>query len=371
MREPKYRPHTLRNFAFVEVDGNRVRLPGTIGSDESRAAYHEICRKIRERAAEPLPPPPTGKQLVTLAELGLRFITHCDEESGGKAGCTAANNKYAAKKLMDFTSIGKAHEFGPKRLKEFQKWLIAQPAINSRSYANVVVGRVQGMFAWAVSEELIEETVYRALLTVQQIQPGKGLREADKRLPVPPADLEATIAHLPKRLAAAVRLQAFTGVRSRSVCLAKPMQFDRSPDIWLWKPRHKGEKYNKELIVPIGPRCQAAIAVLFDGRSDDEYLISPRDRSTNRRYNAHYRSETYGEAISRAIGRANAERAENGLPEVPHWHPHRLRHTIGTLVNDRWGEEGAAAMLGHHANVTKLYTAQRVALASQIAAEIG
>jgi integrase len=370
MRERKYRPHSSGRFALVEVDGKRIRLPGKVGSDESLAAYHEICRRLHQREADPLPPPPPKSQLL-LTDLCLRYVTHCESLLNGTTDCTAYNNLKAVKKLLAFIATGLACEFGPKKLKEFQAWLIANPRIKARSYANVIVGRVRGMFSWAVSEELIEETVYRALTTVKDIRPGAGLRELRKRQPVPPEDVEATIAHLWPHLAAAVRLHSFTGVRSRSVCLAKPGQFDCSPAIWLWRPRHKSEKYGKELIVPIGPKCQAAIGPLLQTKQPGDYLFSPRDVSSNRRYKEHYTATTYAGAIGRAIKKANKARKAEKKPLIPHWHPHRLRHTLGTLVNDRWGHEAAKAMLGHATDMTKIYTAQRVALATQIAAEIG
>lgn len=294
------------------------------------------------------------------------------ETAENPENCAARNNRDAIKRMRTFVG-GMAGDFGPKRIKEIQAALIAEKL--ARSYANAIVARIKGMFAWGVSEELVEETVYRALRTVHEIKPGKGATETVERDPVPSDVLEATIARMLPHQAAMVRLQSYTGVRSRSACLATPSQFNRRGEIWEWRPRHKSENKKKKLRVPIGPKCQEAIGWLFDKKGPKDFLFSPRDSFPGNkrpgRLGLHYTRVSYRGFVVAAINKVNKKRAEENLPPIEKWFPHRLRHTVGALVNDQWGEEGAAAMLGHHANVTKLYTQKRYALAAQIAALIG
>ncbi len=58
--------------------------------------------------------------------------------------------------------------------------------------------------------------------------------------------------------------------------------------------------------------------------------------------------------------------------EIPHWHPHQLRHTRGTEVRKKYGVEAAQVSLGHaRADVTEIYAERNLDLAVQIAAETG
>jgi integrase len=54
------------------------------------------------------------------------------------------------------------------------------------------------------------------------------------------------------------------------------------------------------------------------------------------------------------------------------WTPHRLRHTAGTLVREKYGLDGVQVILGHrNARVSEIYSELHVSKAVAIARKIG
>lgn len=93
-----------------------------------------------------------------------------------------------------------------------------------------------------------------------------------------------------------------------------------------------------------------------------------------------YTPEVYSRRIAAAVKAANAkteaENAGRGEGEerklIPHWFPHQLRHTCGTLARKMGGLEGAQTLLGHQrANVTEIYAERDMDLAAEVAKKIG
>jgi integrase len=85
---------------------------------------------------------------------------------------------------------------------------------------------------------------------------------------------------------------------------------------------------------------------------------APPRRAPGARYTRH----SYRVAIQRACRRAR----------IPIWSPNRLRHTRATLIRQRYGLEGAKAVLGHtDTKITEIYAERDIELASRIMREIG
>jgi integrase len=128
----------------------------------------------------------------------------------------------------------------------------------SRPMVNANVGRLRRMFKWAASEQLVNESVWRQLSTVEGLRRGKSqARETKPIEPVADATVDATLPKLSPVVADMVRLQRLTGMRPGEVCLLRPDDLDRSADVWSYKPhRHKTEHHGRERIVFIGPKAQ-------------------------------------------------------------------------------------------------------------------
>lgn len=369
MRTPKYRKHSSRDCAYVEWRGKRYYLPGLHNSRESVEAYKQFL-SLNVFAVAPQSverPSPSG---LTVAGLVLAYLTHAQGYYGGGSRGEYSNVKCAVMPLAEAYGHLPAVQFGPLKLKEHQAALAAKE--QNRNYANAQTARIKRAFKWAVSEELIPASVYQSLVTVQGLRSGATpAKESAPKDVVPWEVVEATLAELNPTVGAMVRLQWHTGARSGSICHATPAQFDRSGSLWLWRPKHKTQYLGRELVIPIGPRCQAVLLPFMD-RPADQPLFSPRSQRANRRYNTRYNSGSYAQAIDRAVIRVSATRAKEGRDPIPAWTPHQLRHSKGQAIRDRYGIEAQQAVLGHDSlEATQIYSARRLELAKEIAAEIG
>jgi integrase len=389
MATPKYRKHSSRDFAFIEVHGERIRLPGSYNSADSRAAYHDYCAKLEREPDAPVRTTAADVATMTILELTARYLVHLEQRhDGGKRG-DVPNNQDAIDVLLQHFASVRAADFGPKLLRAFQDRLAdtkKKPKKGSpegtvgenlsRRYVNAQVSRIKTMFKWAVAEELVPPSLHHALSAVRGLQAGRSkARETAKKKPVPLRYVKATLPFVSKVVRAMLRLQVLTGVRSGSICKAKPEQFDTTKKLWIWKPRHKTEKHTAEqgteLVIPIGPRAQKVLAPWLKACGEKgDFLFSPRTVRNDRRYRKHYDSQSYGNAVTRAIKQAN--KARSAEEQIPHWSPHLIRHFKGDSVNEVYGIEAAQAVLGHDSiSATKVYTSRRLSLAKKVAKETG
>ena len=75
-----------------------------------------------------------------------------------------------------------------------------------------------------------------------------------------------------------------------------------------------------------------------------------------------YTTRTYCRAIREACKTAG----------IPHWSPHRLRHTRATYLRKKYGLEAAKVVLGEKTLVaTQVYAEQDMEKAIEVMAEIG
>ncbi len=155
---------------------------------------------------------------------------------------------------QDCTVEHRPQEFGPKAFKAIRQTLV--DAGNSRPYVNKLMPIITRCFKWAVAEELIPASVYHGLLAVEGLKKGRTTaREPAPILPVEESLVEATLPHLPPIVADMVRFQRLTGCRPGEVCQLRPMDLDRSGEVWQYRPAsHKTEHHGRERVIFIGPR---------------------------------------------------------------------------------------------------------------------
>lgn len=362
VRVPKYRRHSTRDLGFIEHAGKREYLPGPYGSQESYLAYVERLRQLGYFVATPYA---KREDAVTLPILIHRFNEHLKTIYPPGQRSRGENLRDSINKLLEFAGAITAASFTPLQLKAFQAWLVARDRPLSRRTINDVVANVKFMFKWAVSEELLPVAAYQSLLTVPGLKRGRtAAKELPPRQPVPWAHVEATLPKLSPTVRAMVQLHWLTGARSQSICLAKPEQFDTSGKLWVWRPRHKTEHLGHGLTLFIGPKARKILTPLLKGKAAGDYLFQPRNKlgKRSKRYRAFYTTGTYRNAVRRGAKKAG----------VPHWSPHLMRHSRGTLVRDKHGIEAAQAALGHvRLDATQIYAQKRLALARMVAETMG
>jgi len=364
MRVPKYRKHSTRNLAFVEINGQRMYL-GEHGSPASREAY----RKLIAEHFRVTPATPASASNLTVGQLIAAFLDYAAAHYGDDPRGSLGNVKRAVLPFARRFVVDPAAEFGPLKLKEWRAFLVSRGS--SRKYINGQISKIKLAFKWAVSEELIPVSVHQALATIPDLRAGRTeARETDPKQPVAWEHVKPVLPFLSEAIQTMILVQWHTGVRPGSVCRATPEQFTRSAagDL-VWRPRHKNEFRGQELIVYIGPKCAALLADRLN-RQADAPMFPPIEQRNSKRYGRVYSSQSYRNAIHRGIDRHNEGKPEE--EQIPKWAPHQLRHAKGRAVREQYGIEAAQAVLGHESiDATEIYTSRRLELAKRVADESG
>jgi integrase len=275
-----------------------------------------------------------------------------------------------------------------------KKWhpaeLLASERAMSRGVINQRIGHILRVFRWGVAEELVPETIHRALAAVPGLQQGRT--EAHEGEGVEPVDVEVvekTLPKMPVPVAAMVRLQLLTGMRVGEVMVIRAIDLSMNGPTWTYRPAsHKSKYRGMDRLIFLGPQAQEVIkpflttnleAYLFSPRAYVEALrrrraeqrktkrtpseLKRRRKAKPRRVPAdRYCRRSYRVAIVRACRKAG----------VPAWSPLQLRHTAATAIRARYGLEAAKAILGHsRVETSQIYAERDMGRAAKIMAEIG
>ena len=215
------------------------------------------------------------------------------------------------------------------------------------------------------------------MISLEAVEPLKrgrtAARETTPVRPVPDAHVDALESKVCDQVWAMIQLQRLTAMRSGEVTQIRRCDIETSSSVWEYRPpHHKTAHLGHERVVYMGPRAQEIIRPFL--KSDPTaFLFSPSDamkaRNARRRVERRtrmtpsqrsrqpkerprkkpgerYTTESYGRAIKYAIKKAN----------VPHWHPHQLRHNAATAFRKKYGLDVAQVLLGHHsADITQIY----------------
>jgi len=420
---PKYRHHKGSGQAFVQVKGKRFYL-GVYGTPDSKERY---SRFIAELASTPRPSiapvHDAGADTITVVEVADAYWAHAQEYYRKKDGSPSGWLKHIH--LVLNTHLGglygrtPAAEFGPKAFKAIRETLVRKG--HSRNYVNKLMAIVPRVFKWAAAEELVPASVWHSLRTVEGLKRGRTTaRETAPVQPVADTTVDATMPNLPPIVADMVRLQRLTGARPGEVCQLRPMDLDRSSNVWLYRPAsHKTEYHGRDRIIYIGPKAQDVLRPYLL-RAADACCFSPaetlqkqlevrhearktplrygnrpgtnRKRKPRRAPSDHYTKDAYRRAIAR--GCEVAFQMPGHLRKLPKdatadqklairtaatawrkehcWHPNQLRHTAATEIRRQYGLEAAQVVLGHaKADVTQVYAERDAALGVAVMAKIG
>jgi integrase len=467
-RTPSLRRHKPSGRAVVTLDGKDHYLgPWPEGrkkpAPEVQAAYDQLIAEWLANGRRLQPPPDEAEAGLAVNELILAFWHYAEQHYRREDG-THTNElndwRLSLKPLKELYGLLAVTEFSPLKLKAVrqkmmdarryrvqfteednqtrQRWvwehcfrrtaggcealwkkkwcpaeLLAEKKALARGVINQRIGRIVRMFKWGVSEEIVPESVWRALTTVRGLEKGRSpARETEPVKPVREADVFAVLPYALPPVRAMAELQLLTGMRPGEACAMRACDIEMSGAIWMYRPpHHKTRHKGKQRVVAIGPRAQEIIKP-FLKLDMQAYLFSPRDAMEWRRREARlkrktkvqpsqvcrkrkkpklqpgerYRNHSYALAIVRAIQAANTARACDQCKElkpeercadckaaaVPHWHPHQVRHTHATEVRRRFGLEAAQVALGHsQAQITEVYAERDLALAAKVAQQIG
>jgi len=404
-RIPAYRLHRPSGQAVVRIDGKDFYL-GRYGTVESRAEYDRV---IAEWLAAGRMVPATRCDL-TIAELCLRYWRFAKSyyTVDGKPTGSLDRVKVAIRTLKDTYAHTLAKDFGPLALQAIQQKLAASG--RCRRYCNHIVDQIKRIFKWGVAQQLVPETVYRAIQTVPGLRKGRSpAPERPPVRPVPDEVIEATLPYLPPVVADMVRLHRLIGARPAEVCAMRPCDIDTSGPVWVYIPQHHKTEYrDHQRVIFIGPKAQEILRpyllrpkdsfCFVPAESEKKRLIirhrlrktplscgnrpgSNRKRRPKKKPGEAYTTHAYYYAIRRAVAKANRERLRqhvaNGgdakdAPQIPYWTPNQLRHTAATEIRKLFGLEAVQAVLGHrNMLISEVYAEKNLSLAREVARQIG
>lgn len=414
VRAPKYRHFKPRNQGVVRLDGKDIYL-GPYNSPESLEKYHRLIAEWMSASRTPVlnqaldltvPRTETEPRILSVNELLLAFWHHASVYYASKDGSPTELSclKYSLRPVRDLYGMSPANEFGPKALKAVREWFIAKGIC--RDQINSHISRIRRAFRWAVAEQLVEPSLLEALKAVDGLRKGRSnAKESTPVKPVPLADVDATLPFVAPQIAAMIQVQRLTGMRPGEVVIMRPCDIEQGDVMWFYRPsKHKTDYLDVEKLIPLGPKTTNVLQPFMD-RPPEQFLFSPaqaeelrqESRGRNRRpdrktkvYPSELRAiekrkskarlktskrpkrERYDVASYRRAITYGIKKAGKAGVQIPHWHPHQLRHARATEVRKTHGIEGAQVALGHQtADVTQVYAERNMALAIRIAKETG
>jgi integrase len=384
-RVPSYRRHKQSGQAIVTltdaVTGRRRDV--LLGKYNTEASREEYKRVVVEWEAN-------GRHLsdatqasdLTIAELIDRYWQHVEgyyRHADGTPTGEVQAMRYALRPLNYLHGQTIAADFGPSALKAVRELLVrgyehpkyGPQEAACRTVINARVKRIRRMFKWAVESELVPAGVHQTLCAVAPLKRGRTeARESEPVQPVARAVVEDTLPLLRPMQADMVRLQMETGMRPGELVIMRAIDIDMAGPVWLYRPRiHKTEHHGHDRIVPIGPKGQE-IVQRYLTTNLQAYLFSPQrnveERARTLRANRKskvqpsqqnrkklrpkkrpgdvYTVTRYARAIREAIKRHNKHKPD--AEQIPHWHPHQLRHLRALELKREAGLDVARAVLG-------------------------
>lgn len=398
---PAMRKCSKGRFARVVLNGVEHRL-GLWGSNEAAEKYDLLIKTWLANGREI--GTARAVEIGSVEDLSEHYLDWCDRtyRKNGRLTSTYYINQRALSLLYNsgLSSVMR-DEFGPKHLSEFRAWLAikgvtyisgrhtesGKPTAGklTRKTINQYVQAVVAMFKWAVSEELVPESVFMALKTLPATRrrrpiPGTSVvvRESTPVPPVPADVIDRTCKHLSATVAAMVRLQLITGMRPAEVCgiRGKYLRKTNTPDVMAYEVPHshnKTDHIDVDRTVFLGPKAMKILTPLLPD-DPEEFVFNPRKvraamdakrraerkvpmwpshdpelRRARRNQKRGREGRTPGECYSsRSYAKAiTAACRDAGLKPQEFWSPNQLRHNAATEFANSAKIEVAQLLLGH------------------------
>lgn len=285
-RVPKYRKHRASGQAVVTIDGKDHYL-GPHGTAVSKREYDRLVSEWLQNGRR-APAGPEGVAGLTVTELVAQYWQFAKGyyRKGGKPSGTLDHIKVALRHLKQTYGHTAVADFDPVAYKVVRQKMVNEG--HSRGYVNRQCGHLARVFKWGVGEELVPPSVYHAIQAVPGLK--KGRTEAPDRSPVAPlpeAVFQATLPYLPPIVADMARFQRFTGCRPAEVCILRPIDVDRSGEVWEYRPKsHKTEHHGRERVIYIGPKGQGILRPYLLQEAD-AYCFSPKEALDKHRAERH------------------------------------------------------------------------------------
>jgi integrase len=359
---------------------------GEYGSPESKDAYGRIVDQwLRDNQTTYRDCP-----RLTFNKLAVAYLKHCrsyyvkDGRQTTEVQAIRDALRYATKLYGRLAAV----EFSPKKLQAVRQTMI--DAALCRNSVNAAVRRIRRMFRWAVAEELVPPSVLHGLQAVPDLRKGRSAAtESAPVRPVSEADVNAVLPHVSTVVRDMIRVQLLTGARPAEVCALRPIDIDRTGEVWTAKlTAHKTEHFGHERTLHFGPNAQAVLAEYLDNRPAESPMFQPVEAEAARHEKQRQSRKTRVQPSQRNRRKASPKRKPRDRYDVASyrraitrgcvkggitpWSPNRLRHAHATDLRRKYGIEAAKTVLGHRQlSATLLYAEADMEAARAVMAEVG
>ena len=386
---PAYGLHKATGQARVILSGKHVYL-GAYGSPESWEKYHRFTAEwlATGQVAPNGSSHGSPNREITINELILAFWTYAKSRYVKHGKPTSEQNSFrtALRPVCQLYGSQPVSSFGPLALSACRQQLVEADICRKR--VNQHVGRIRQVFKWGVSQEMVPETVWRALCTVRGLRLGEA-RETQPIRPVPEEHIPAVQPFVTPPIWAMINVQLWSGCRPGEACEMRTIDVDMRGDVWEFRPAsHKTQHHDKERVIYLGPQAQEVLrpwiksdphAPWFSPKEGRDWYNAQRAEAAKRRRSSkskrsqrsaagkrlprdRYDANAYGHAVANACERAG----------IPKWAPNRLRHNAGTRIRAAYGIEASRVILGHASAVTsEIYAEMDRNKAREISAKLG
>lgn len=280
---PSLRLHKASGQAFIRPE--RLGPPIYLGKHGLTETHANYVRAPAELAvATPLAI--ASADQMTVAELIAHFWAHAQlyyHYPDGRCTPELASLRQALQPVLDLFAHHRCLLFGPKALKMVRDEMIRKRW--SRRQINKQVGRIRLVFRWGTEEEFVPPGVHQALAAVRGLQQGRS--DAPETPPVKPAKaglIEAVCPFISQTIWDMIRVQLLCGCRPQDIVQMRPMDIDRSGDVWVaTMVQHKTAWRGRTHHVYLGPQAQAILSAYLMRRPETECIFSPIESAADRR----------------------------------------------------------------------------------------
>jgi len=199
-------------------------------------AYDALIAEWLGNSRRPLSEQPPA---LGIAELILQFwarqaVAHYRHPDGSPTS-ELEDFKCSLRPLREIYGRPPACEFTPLKLKAIRQKMIE--AGLSGKVINQRVGRIKRLFKWAVGEELVPETVHRALMAVEGLKAGRpNARESGPVGPVPDEHVAKTLPLLLRPIRGLILVQRLTGMQPSEAARMRACDIDMTGEVWVYRP---------------------------------------------------------------------------------------------------------------------------------------
>lgn len=317
--EPTY-VYKEKDRARIYWRGEFRDLPGPYRSAKSLSAYQSLCAFVASTGN--LPPKVHESETITMRQLGKKYLQAMRVKHGPDSK-EPLYISYAIKGISQMFGNLPVSQFRPSHLIAYRQSLVDLGLV--RRTANKRTQQIVRLFQWAVQEDYAQPTDWHRLQAIEPIHLGQyGAVDNPPVVPVPTSHFEETLRHVPPKVADALKVLAFSGMRSGELLRMRPMDLDMSDRHWMYvTSTHKTSRKVGTTVILIPEPATTILA----GHMPKDYT---------KRFFPHCDSWLHN-AVERVCERHG----------IPHWHPHQLRHRMATIIAEKLDDKAAQKLLRH------------------------